>query len=163
MSRMTLAPVVTRDSARVVGMPSAASDSLAINSRTLLRSTARPSADREYGVSPAPCAVQSIPRGVRKVYPNQIIACSHMLAKEPLVLVHACTANGEGVFQGAVLSGTQLDKNIGPPQDRHRKPQRSPAPAATAAAVRHRLQMSRWYAGLPSNEHHAVWMSKHSP
>ncbi len=55
MSRRTLSPVTVSDSARVVGMPSAAIASLPMNSRTEERSTARPSAVREYGVSPAPC------------------------------------------------------------------------------------------------------------
>ena len=46
MSRVTRPPVTVRLRARVVGTPAAAMNSLAMNSRTLLRSTARPSAVR---------------------------------------------------------------------------------------------------------------------
>lgn len=53
MSRRTASPVATRERARVVGMPSATNASDAANSRTDDRSTARPSARREYGVDPA--------------------------------------------------------------------------------------------------------------
>lgn len=54
----TWSPVATRLSARVVGTPSACIASLAMYSRMLLRSTARPSAMRLYGVRPAPCRVR---------------------------------------------------------------------------------------------------------
>src|ERR1051325_4581312 len=52
MSRITISPVATKLSARVVGTPSQCIASLHRNSRSDERSTARPSAVREYGVFP---------------------------------------------------------------------------------------------------------------
>ncbi len=54
MSRTTSSPVVTNDNARVVGTPRWYIASLQRNSRIEDRSTALPSADREYGVIPEP-------------------------------------------------------------------------------------------------------------
>ena len=59
--RVGASPVVTRQSERVVGMPSAAIASWPRNSRTLERSTARPSERRLYGVRPAPLSCTSFP------------------------------------------------------------------------------------------------------
>ena len=56
---MTCSPVATRLSARVVGTPRWCIASLQRNSRIDDRSTARPSALREYGVGPAPLSCSS--------------------------------------------------------------------------------------------------------
>ena len=58
-SRRTGASEPVMHSARLVGMPSACMASLHRNSRMELRSTARPSPMREYGVSPAPLSCTS--------------------------------------------------------------------------------------------------------
>ena len=54
LSRMTGSSPAAIASARVVGIPSASSASLARNSRTVERTTARPSPKRENAVRPAP-------------------------------------------------------------------------------------------------------------
>ena len=59
MSRTTSPPLVQRDNARVVGTPIAAINSLQTYSRIEDRSTALPSALREYGVIPAPFSCRS--------------------------------------------------------------------------------------------------------
>ena len=58
-SRITSSPVVTRDSARVVGTPRWCMASLHRNSRIDERRTALPSANREYGVLPEPFSCSS--------------------------------------------------------------------------------------------------------
>ena len=54
VSRITLSPVITAASERVVGMPSAAIASLTTYSRSTGPSAARPSPRRENGVGPEP-------------------------------------------------------------------------------------------------------------
>ena len=153
MSRRTWSPVSTRLSARVVGTPRWCIASLQRNSRIDERSTARPSARREYGVGPAPLSCSShrwpdafstSPSVIARPSPSCPAQCAELMAAVVRrVRLHSleqrrCRRTRSAKSGDATSSGVKPDERGDFAANRRSAAARRPASAARANMPRRR-------------------------